>query len=495
MESIALPATSRVQQLSRRLGEILIWLSVLPFFVLCWYAHPSADDFLQANDVAKHGHWGYLSYMYFHWTGRYTAMLGWSFLNPVSYGQDKAGYGLVCFLLLVALLAALVWLLRTLLRGAGLTSRRLWQAGAGILLLISFQLPSTPEYFYWLTGGGFNYLLPAILLLLALTTLTLYAGQARPGRRYYLVMTTALLVLAVGCNETIAVPVLLTTWAVVLLESRKQRRLVGWGVALAVSAGCAVAFLAPGNTARVLEEQVASPGVVGCARRILNFGVYCLVNWLGNGVLVVVTLLLVPAFARLARRPELPVNHLVRHPLLLTLLIPAFLAAGLFPVIWVSGNVPPPRAQNLLYLCFTVNWLLAAYAWVFYVTRTEPDYSSFRLPAFVRWSLLVWLPFVFFTDYNHHQRDPGYRFSTNNSLLAYRDLFRGRATRYDHQLTARYQYLRSTSSSDVRVDTLTDRPVTIFFSDISPNKDNWDNRAYAEFFRQKSIVAKAAPPW
>ncbi|WP_310398176.1 DUF6056 family protein [Hymenobacter sp.] len=493
MKPVLAPAASRLRQLPARLGEVLIWLSVLPFFVLCWFAHPSADDFLQANDVAKHGHWGYVSYLYFHWTGRYTAMLGWSFLNPVSYGHDKAGYGLVCFLLLGAMLGALVWLLRTLLRGAGLTARQLGQAGAGLLLLIAFQLPNTAEWVYWLTSA-FNYLVPGILLLLALATLTLHIRQEQPARPYHLVSTAVLLVLAVGCNETIAVPVLLTTWGVVLHASRQQRRPVGWGVALAVSAGCAVAFLAPGNTARVVEEQVASPGVVGCGLRIINFGTYCLVNWLGNGVLVVVTVLLVPVFARLARRP-LPLHQLVRQPLLLTLLVPAFLAAGLFPVIWVSGNVPPPRAQNLLYLCFTVNWLLAAYAWVFYFVRSAPDLALFRLPAFARWLLLAWLPLVLFTDYNHHQRDPGYRFSTNNTLLAYRDLLHGRATRYDQQLTARYRYLRSTPSADVRIDTLADRPVTIFFSDISPNKDNWDNRAYAEFFRQKSIVAEPAPPW
>ncbi len=325
MESPVLGSTPRLQKAASRVGEALVWLGILPLFILCWYAHPSADDFLQANDVRKHGHWGYMQHMYLHWTGRYTAMLGWSFFNPVSYGHDKAGYGLVCFLLLGLLLVALVLALRAWLRGAGLTSRQLWQAGAGALLLIVYQLPSTAEWFYWLTSS-FNYLMPAILLLLALALLARHVQQGPLTRRYQVILAL-LLFLIVGCNETIAVPVLLIVWFFMLLESRKQRRLVSWQIALAVTVGCAVAFLAPGNSARMQEEQVVSPGVLGSVLRIINLMTYCLVNWLGNGVLVVVTLLLVPVFARLARLPGLPLNQLVRYPLLLTLLVPAFRAA------------------------------------------------------------------------------------------------------------------------------------------------------------------------
>ncbi len=470
----------------------MIWLAILPFFILCWYAHPSADDFLQANDVSKHGHLGYFKYMYFHWTGRYAAMVGWSFFNPVSYGNDKAGYGLICLLMLVLLLVALVLLLRALLRGAGLNIQQLGLAGAAAMLLYVYQLPSTAECFYWLTST-FNYLMPGILLLLALTAFTRYV-QTGPTPFRYRAAVAILLILVVGCNETIAVPIFLTVWFFGLLESSRQRRLVGWEIVLAVSVGCTVAFLAPGNTVRMQEEQVVSPGVFKSILLIINFVTYCLVNWLGNGILMVVTLLLVPAFARLAQLPELPLNRLIRYPILLTLLVPAFLAAGMLSVVWVSGHHPPPRALNLLYLCFLITWMLAAYAWVRHTVQKNGP-AAVRLPAFVRCSLLAWLPFTLFTDYDHHLRDPGYRVSTNNTLLAYRDLFRGRAKRYNQQLTARYQHLRSTPTSDVRVDVLEDPPGIIFFSDIGENKDNWDNRAYAEFFRQKSITAKAAPSW
>lgn len=481
-----------LKQLGSRASSVAIWLGILPFFLLCWYAHPSADDFLQGTDVKKHGHWGYLHYMYFHWTGRYTAMLGWSFLNPVSYGHVKAYYGLACFLMIVLLLAAIVLLLRVLLKGSGYTTWQCWQAGAAGLLLVTYFLPSIAEYFYWLTGGAFNYLLPGILLLLALATLALHAAKARP--RFYLRVTALLLFLVVGFNETIAVPVLLTVWAIVLLESWQQRRLVAAEVALAVSIGCLVAFLAPGNFVRMGDNH--PQGIIVSVYSTLKLTAYFLVNWLGNGVLVVVTLLLVPTFARLAQLSGLPLNHLAkasRHPILTTLLVLAFLTAGIFPCFWASNISLPNRASSLLYLCFIVTWLLAAYHWIWYgVNQKGIDVSAFKLPSFVRWSLLAWLPLTFLTDYNNHLLNPNNRLSTNNSLLAYRELRHGTAARYDAQLMARYHYLQTSTLSRPQVAALQDPPITLLFGDITQDTTDWANLAYAEFFGKKTIVIKAS---
>jgi hypothetical protein len=305
-----------------------------------------------------------------------------------------------------------------------------------------------------------------------------------------LLATAGLLFLTVGFNETIAVPVLLTVFVFAALASWRQRRAVGVEVVLAVSVGCALAFSASGNSERMASGGLVSPGLVPSVVGVLKFMPYCLVIWLGNGVLVVVTILLIPLFARLARLPSLPINRLVRYPLLLTLLIPAFLAAGLFPSFWATGALPPPRALNLLYICFIANWMLATYAWVHYfVQQSATTAPPLRLPGFVRWTLLAWLPFTYFNDYNHRLL-PGYRLSTNNSFTAYRDLLSGAAARYDAQLTARYRFLQTTPLAQPTVAPLTDPPLTLLFSDITTNPTDWSNLAYADFFKKKSIVTR-----
>jgi hypothetical protein len=109
----------------------------------------------------------------------------------------------------------------------------------------------------------------------------------------------------------------------------------------------------------------------------------------------------------------------------------------------------------------------------------------------VRWGLLAWLPITFLTDYNHHLRDTAHRLSTNNSLLAYRDLLHGSAAGYDAQLSARYQYLRSSSTLRPQVPSLANPPITLLFSDITADTTDWANTAYAEFFGKKTIVLQS----
>lgn len=490
MKLLPLRFLSHLQHWALCLGNVGIWLGILPFFLLCRYAHPSADDFLQATDVSKYGHWGYLKYMYLSWSGRYTAAVGWSFLNPVSYGRLGAEYKLVCLLLLALMLATLVLMLATLLQGAGCKSRQLWQAGAGAFLLLVYQLPSTAEGFYWLTAS-FTYLLAGILLFLAVAALTAGASAGPGTRPYYTATAAFLLFLTVGCNETTALPILLTTGAAAVVYWKKQR-LIGLTLVLVVSLGCALAFLAPGNAMRVPNQQLGSLSLLASASNTFIFTGYCLINWLGNGVLAAVTLLLVPALARLARRPGLPLSRLAKHPMLLALLVPAFLAAGLFPSFWVRGVPPPLRALNLLYMCFVASWMLATYAWVLYAVERRTPAAALRLPTYVRWALLAWLPCTFLTDYNHHLRSAGYRLSTNNSSLAYRDLLHGKAARYDAELTARYHYLHTSPIPGPQVPVLTDPPITLLYGDIGTDTANWGNRAYAEFFHKRIITAQ--PP-
>ncbi|MBF9223156.1 hypothetical protein I2H31_18780 [Hymenobacter sp. BT662] len=428
--------------------------------------------------------------MYWSWSGRYTALVACSLLNPISFGQLGTAYKLACLLQLVLLFGALVALLRALLRGAAGTFRQLLQAGAGAFLLLVYHLPSTAECFYWLTAG-YTYVLAVVLLLLALAVLAASFGAQRAGRRLGIGAVAGLLFLAVGCNETVAVPVLLLAWAAVAVL-RGQARRNGLALALVVSLGCALAFAAPGNVARMHGEPFGKPGIWFCLTHTALFVAYCLVTWLGNGVLVAVTMLLVPALARLARFPDLPLHRFAQRPVLLTLLVPAFLAAGLFPSFWVRSAAPPLRALSLLHICFVLTWLLAAHAWVLYAARRREQPLLLALPGFVRGGLLVWLLCTFFTDYNHHLRDAGHRFSTNNSFLAYRDLLHGTAARYDAQLTARYAYLRGRAPLHAQVPALEATPIILLYGDIGPDSANWGNQAYAGFFHKKTIVARPA---
>ncbi|MCB2410423.1 DUF6056 family protein [Hymenobacter lucidus] len=468
-------------------------LSLLPFVALCWYAHPSADDFLTANDVSKHGHWGYISYMYYHWTGRYTAAALWGLLNPVAYGYITEGYGLVC-LLMILLLPVAAYLLFRVLLGEQYKRRYAWLAAGALTALFLFQMPSPAEGFYWITSD-YNYMVPACLTLLLLGALVRHANMpAGAARRKWLGVAALLASVVVGGNETNALPLLVGLGSFTLLRCIQQRR-IDWEYMLlsaVVVAACAVAFLAPGNFVRMHEHRQQYTVLQAVDRGALS-AYRCLINWLGNGVLLAITVLLAPLSYRLSRVPDLPLNRLAQNPLFITLLLPVSVIIVFSLAHYATSTSMPPRSQNVLYLFFLVGWFVNAHAWArrYWSRATAP---ADAVPAYAHWLLVGWVVLAFAVGHRFRARGREKVDNTNNIMLAYQDWLSGAAARYDAQLTARYQYLHSWESAntpDVVVEPLRNPSKTLLFYDITPTTDDWSNQAYAEFFGKKSIRVSA----
>ena len=487
-----------IRRIIRRSGPWLLaaalLLALLPFFVLAWYSHPSSDDFLLANGLHEHGLLEYQRYMYLNWTGRYSSVLLWSLFNPVAYEGWRLSYKLLPFVFLLAALGSFYALLRGLLRSS-VPVRGLWLGSGVLLLLLLFQLPSTAEGIYWVTGI-YNYLLPGLFALLLLVLLARYASApTQPARQRWLLAAMLLTVFVIGANEVLALPLLVALGCFTMLRAWQQKRLpLGYSLLTLVAAvACAVSFLAPGNYIRMANEPqhfgIAKAAVLAAAA-----AAYCVINWLGNGVLLAVTLLLAPLSARLAQRPELPLNQLARNPLLISAFLFGLLVIGFFPSFWATGMPIPLRARNMLYLFFLVGWFLQAHAWIRYLLR-QGWWPQQPLPAYVSVLLGAWLLLAFITDHNLRLRGPEQLANSNNSVLAYREWLGGAAARYDAQLTARYQQLQAAPPNTIcTVSALHEPPFSLSFLDLSAeNPQDWTNQEYAKFFRKKEIRAVVQP--
>jgi len=483
-----LPANYFRRVLAPGVLALLVVLCLLPFVMLCWYAHASADDFLQATDVHKHGHWGYMAFMYMQWTGRYTSILLWGLFNPVSYAHPSPAYGVVCLLTVLALPVACYWLLRWLLPGQ-FSNRTLWLSGGVFAVLFLLQVPSTAEAFYWIVSN-YNYTLPGLLTLLWLGVLGRHASaQSAAERRKWMVWAVLLAVVVIGGNETNALPMALGVTSFTALRCIQHRR-IEWHyvwLSVAVVGACAAAFLAPGNFVR-MGQGGRLYSVAECVSRAGVSARKSVVSWLGNGVLLALTVLLAPISYRLARVPGLPLNRLTQNPLFITFLIPASLLVVFFLAWSATSQNMPFRSRNILYLFFLVGWFLHAHGWARYAWRnaTRP---SIALPGYVQVLLVLWIAGVFSVGDTRTMRGHEPEDNTNNILLAYKDWLGGAAARYDAQLTARYEALRTEgwTPDNVVVEALQAPPRTILFGDISTNTYDWSNQAYAEFFGKKTI--------
>ncbi|QNH62532.1 DUF6056 family protein [Hymenobacter sediminicola] len=484
----SLPFPRFRQTLGPLLLAIATVLCLLPFVALCWYAHPSADDFLQATDVHKHGRWGYMPHMYLTWTGRYTSIVLWALLNPVQYGGNiTGGYGAICLLLLLALPVALYVLLRTLLADE-FQRRTLWLSSGVLISLLLWQLPSPAEAFYWIVSG-YNYLLPALLTLLWLAALVRYAGATNPAaRRKWLGLAGVLAVVIIGCNETNAVPIAVGVAGYTAVRFLQRRR-IEWAyvwLSAVVGVACVATFLAPGNFARVGPAHEYSI-VESLSKAALSAYRY-VCNWLGNGVLPALTLLLLPVSYRLRRLPNLPLNRLAQNPLFITLLMAVSLVLVTFMGWRFNNQALPFRSRNILYLFFLVGWFLNAHAWAQYLWR-RTERPTFALPLLVRTGLVLWILGAFIGGHTLTLRGHETTDNYNNVLIAYQDWLGGAAARYDAQLTTRYYALQQPGwfPDETVVEPLQEPPYTILFGDITPDVFDWSNQAYAEYFGKKTI--------
>jgi hypothetical protein len=371
--------------------------------------------------------------------------------------------------------------------------RTLWLGSGVLLLLLLFQLPSLAEGLYWVTGV-YNYLLPGMLALLWLAMLAQQANQRTPGTRW-LLLALLLQTVVIGANEIVALPLLVGLGTFTVVRTVQQRRLPRAYalLTLAAAAACTFSFAAPGNFVRMAGEPqhygLVKAGILAAAA-----AAYCVVNWLGNGVLLAVTVLLLPLSTRLAQRPGLPINQLARNPVLNTALLFGLLVVGFFPSFWATGMPIPLRARNMLYLFFLVGWFIQAHAWVRYSLR-QGWWPEAPLPAYVPGLLGGWLLLAFVTDHNLRLRGPEQFVHSNNTVLAYREWLGGAACSYDAQLRARYQQLQAAPPNSIcTVTALQSPPFLLTFLDLSAeNPQDWTNQEYAKFFSKREIRVVPAP--
>ena len=480
----------RTQQ---RLAGLLIFLTLLPFAVLCGYSHPGADDFTDAVQREGFGFWGMQRDLYLNLTGRLFTSVLLTEASPLALHQ-LPWYGLAPAGVLLLLGASLYGLVRVLAGPAWRRPAGLLAAGL-LLALWLLQNPSVAESVYWYNGLAV-YTVPTAGLVVWLAALVRYWQAAPKARPAWLALVAALGTCVLWSNEIIALPLMAVVAALAVWQWRRgsPRRksllvLTAWcALALAVS------LLAPGNMARADLIAVAVPLPV-LVLGPFAASAYLLLNWLSSGVLLAATALALPALARLvaAELPALrPLHGLRPRQLLLALgFLLALLPLAALPSYWATGGLMPPRARASLYLLFLLGWFAAVLA-VLVVARQQAWQR--QLVARAGWprvaTALLWggLLLHVFSDHNVRVAHRNVGRASNNAVLAYRDWLSGSAARYDEALRARYQLLRTAPGGVLQVPALppTARPPMLLYHDLTTDSTFGLNQDYARYFGRRT---------
>jgi hypothetical protein len=460
---------------------LLAGFCLLPYVRLAWFAHTYLDDFIFPILLRQHGIWSHTVTMYLTWQGRFSASFITA-LHPLAWGGLSHVKPFVFgFILVVA--ASIFFAGAALLQGERVRWLTRLAAGSIPLALLLLMLPNPVEAFYWLLSGLFYMGGAACCCLLLGAIAHLHAAPKPFARRLWWLLTIGLTLLAPGFSEMSSCFVL--AGIIVLLPAIWRRKLASKWLALLTLAVVAstVSTFAPGNFIR--QAGVHHPLFRGIL--VANVALaYTLVSWLSNGMLLILTLLIVPALQHLVNLPELPITKLTKW----VWCWPLWLGLGLllcFVFCYVAGGGPPPsRARNLLFVFFLIGWFLSIAGLLAHRLRLgKPPLPS--LPVYGQVVLSGLFLLLLVTDHNFSLWQRKIGAPTNSVAQAYHDWLSGDAAQYDQEEEARYALIRRTPGDEVVLPALSMQPVTIFWCDISNNPKLWGNQAYSEFFHKRSI--------
>jgi len=150
---------------------------------------------------------------------------------------------------------------------------------------------------------------------------------------------------------------------------------------------------------------------------------------------------------------------------------------GIFPGMWSLNGPPPDRAINTIYFFYIFAAIYAIAALLQYLMVNQPNhFEQVRGSRLLFGLLLVTL------------------FLANEPIVtAYKDLFSGKAYRYNLEVKDRFQRIAACKDTVCVVPPLVNKPKTIYnevdFS-LTTAKNNWKNLEVSRYFRKQIVISK-----
>lgn len=443
---------------------ILIGISALiPLIILSIYTQPCNDDYNYAlRDISTNFIYAGID-TYLNFSGRYFATFI-SRLNPLIYHSLEA-YKIYTIILLCVFLFAMYYLVSTL-SSKTLNKREKIALTALLFIVYIIQCPSISQSFYWFSGYA-AYTFPSILLI------WLFGSLLKSTQILRTILNILLVICIAGSNE-ISTVILFCTLAFINIEWRLQHNkkwnrsfLLLWVVAAICTL---IVVLSPGNAVRMQGETSSNNIIWTIGGSILQT-----LSWfpIWGSVLLMISIIYIPLFGKRISESTSEKLHLlfsikIKH-FLLFFIITLFLTH--IPPTWGLGTVAIGRLANAIYVFFILCWL--------YLTQLIIN----RYPGIItlqnnKYYQFIYLAFFFFFTFNTVYNIDG------NIMTSYVDLITGKARKYYLELNKRHLLLKDNQSTEkvIKIPGIETIPKTIYFKDISSDKDSWENETYRTYW-------------
>nr|MCU0470447.1 hypothetical protein [Arcicella sp.] len=136
----------------------------------------------------------------------------------------------------------------------------------------------------------------------------------------------------------------------------------------------------------------------------------------------------------------------------------------------------PDRVKNIIFAVFSIGvFYIITIVHYYYPTEWELD-SSIKTVGVI---ILMIVSLI---------KPP--KSTTQNLKTMYADIRLGIAKRYDQEMTARYEHIRTSKSDTVYVKPLKNIPKSLCFDEIKDTEKHLWNKCYATYFEKKVIILK-----
>lgn len=436
-------------------------LSILPFLVISIFNNPSADDFCFNCRSRDLGYWDAQLSWYNGWTGRYFSTAFLSIEQLIS--EPFLIYKLIPVVLITSLFASIYYLSSLLL--INLKKKDFFILTFFIIVLYLIQMPSISEGFYWL-AGSITYQLANIITILLLCFLV---KLIETNEKKYLMFSILCTILIIGSNETSMILIDFLIGIIFLFKYHQLKKINHSILIILIFAFTfsLIVIMSPGNTIRALRFQNNHQIISAIFHSVLAayfFSIKLL------PIIIISSLIYFDYFNAKINVSTSKIFNV--NPIFLFFIIFSIPLIGFFPSYWSMGGPPPQRTINIIYFSFLIGliyWILVLF---FKSKKSKNNFIVFSRSFKCLLFIMIFGELV----------------SQNNIRNAYSNLISGSAYEYNLALKSRYEKIRNNKGNICIVPALINRPITIYFDDITSNPENWKNSCYASYFKVEKII-------
>lgn len=467
---------------------IVYLVSLIPMFVIGLYNYPSADDYSIGSNarqtwMASHSMiqtvWQAVlraAEDWMIWMGYFTSNFLMA-IPPCVFGEKW--YALTTVIMVGSVSLSTGYLLYQLFVKVLKADKYISNSVIFIMLFFTMQcMVGRVEAFYWYCGAA-NYMLTHSMAMCFYGMLVSLAVSIH--RKAFVIVAAGLGFLVGGANQMTALNVAIVLFVGVIFISytRKWKEKMSLLIpTLTFYIGFILNIAAPGNWVR--SEISHGMGPIKAVMISLLYGLeYCLGEWTDWSVLIMI-IALIPLLWKLTARTDF------RFPYPVVVIIFGFglVAAMMTPPLFAVGNIGAARLQAVtftvymlvLILCelYAVGWFQKKY----FMVKVDGNKLSADIIIFLMSCVL------FFGTGAGLKIIANPHYYTSSSAMT--DLLNGSAKAYGEALRERAE-LYNSGEKDIIVDALETEPELLYFSDITEDPEDWQNRGLCRYYGLDSI--------